>query len=88
MLTPKNGVAYKKSAMNGIFPLLPQWIGKKVILKPMRILHFSHRIFDVEKGSEYLMFYPRRHVKGKHFKCKFTFNNGLLMNKELNLCKV
>ena len=49
MLTPKNGVAYKKSAMNGIFPLLPQWIGKKVILKPMRILHSSQNFWRWER---------------------------------------
>ena len=30
----------------------------------------------------------RQLVEWKHFKCKFTFNNDFMMNKEVNLCKV
>ena len=38
---------------------------------------------------DYLMFYPsRQHMKWKHFKYKFRFNNDFMMITELNLCKV
>ena len=35
---------------------------------------------------DYLMIFPsRQHVKWKHLKCKFTFDNDFMMNRPLNL---
>ena len=42
----------------------------------------------LNKKIDYLMYYPsRQYVQWKQFKCKFTFNNDFMKNKELNLCK-
>ena len=65
-------------------------IGKIGILNPLWIMcHTAELLVLVKvlnKSMDYLLYYPsRQQVKWKHFKCKFTFHNGFMKSKELNL---
>ena len=74
-----------------------QWIAKNVFsiakseFEPiMNSAHTADLLAlgkTLNKNINYLMYYQsRQHVKWKHFKCKFAFNNNF-MNKEQNLRK-